>query len=1841
MKDNPLLKLMKKISFVLALLLMPMMMFGDSYTSLWKKVSEAQAKDLPQTQINVLSQIIDKATWDKEYGHLLKAQLMKAAAQTQISPDSLDTEILRLEGEEQATGDQVLRSVYQAVLGTIYADRNDIDGKYKAMSKKWFEKAMEKPELLAQHKCAEYKPAMVEGIDSKVFNDDLLHVIGIMAGDYKTMYHYYVGKGYRAAACMSAIQWLRQNCSDNCRMAKKSRYLLQVDSLMQTYGDLPEAGELAIARYQYLSTATDVSAEDRVNYINYALAHWGAWPRINILRNALSDLQQPSFTISVGDYMLLPDKPRKLYINAIRNITTLNINVYRLNLDGSTRLDPSVKDDYARLQRVMAPAPVQTITKRYLGMPAWKETGDSAFIDPLPVGVYLIEASTDNSNIEPRRALLRVSNLYIMYETLPDSHLRVAVVNATTGQAVPGANVKLTSVNYQDRDKRTTTQLVTDKNGEVDYKFQRNAPQFVYAYTQDDKSCGEFETVNAYYNYWEPRQQSEKLHLFTDRSLYRPGQVVHAAAILFHADNEQTKSKPLDNQSVVLVLNDANGKTVAQQTLTTDGFGKVSADFTLPQNGLTGNFMLLAKYKGAYAYASLNVEQYNRPTFQVEFDKYDKTFQIGDTVQLRGVAKSYAGVPVRGAKVALTVERRQSLWWRWNANAEPTVVLIDSVQTGDDGSFVAKVPMLYPENVDIDRPFYYAMHVNALVTDIAGESHEASTSLPLSNRASVLTSDLPSRSLRDDLKTLRFTRQNAGGEPIDGMVSYRFDQEEWKTAKANQSIELDKKLASGLHRLEAICEQDTLRQEVVVFNLNDKKPAVETNDWYYLSAQRFSDSKPVYLQYGTSAEGTQVYYAIFAGNKVIERGTKNLDNEVVTRKLQYKKEYGDGITITMAWVRNGKLYSHTSQIARPLPDQQLKLEWKTFRNMLTPGQKEEWTLSILDPQGKPAHAQLLATMYDKSLDAILPHKWSFNNGYYDALAFTQWNGGSNEALSLYGFQNYRNLTERELDFAHFDPSMFTFASPVVFYTRARVMKSEAVGAVADVNIRGAHKMVLTEMNAALEAQDQTQDSNDAAQPIQANQVRENLNETAFFFPALTTDKDGNVAIRFTLPESVTTWRFMGVAHDLQVNYGLIEAEATARKTVMVQPNLPRFMRMGDKAQVNTRIHNTSDKRVCGTARLQLLTPDAETVVGEWTKTFVANPDQSVNVSFDVDADQVAAHAKGENLLVARILAEGKGYSDGEQHYLALLPNQEYVTATVPFTQNGPGVKTIDISRLFPTTHAGNKLTVEYTNNPAWLMIQALPTLASPNDRNAVSLASAIYANSIGRSIIKSSPLIAQTLKAWQQETGTETSLMSNLNKDEELKTMVLSETPWVAEADNETDQKGKLIGFLDESTIDYRLNTFTSKIRDLQNTDGSFSWWPGMPGSSYMTISVVKMFTRLNSMLGTQAETADLLSRAFAYLDRTIADEVKELKKLEKKGTKHLTPSELACNYLYANALAGRKATSDINYLVGLLEEKPSELTIYGKAGSAVILAQYGKQKKAEEYLQSIIEYTVYKEEVGRYFDTKRAAYSWFDYRIPTQVAAIEALKALKPGDKQTIEEMQRWLLQEKRTQAWDTPLNATDAVFAFLADAQGMADLSKLAGQAPATLKIDGKALELPKATAGIGYVKTLAPSTKGSTFTAEKTGTGTSWGALYAQFWQKATDVEDASAGLSVKREIVTSKGPADGNTLKVGSKVKVRITITADRDYDFVQVQDKRAACLEPVGQLSGYRGGYYCAPQNNATNYYFDRLAKGKHIIETDYYIDREGEYTSGICTAQCAYSPSFSAREAAKTLKVNP
>ena len=1860
---------MKKYVLYLAIVMMAPLttMKGQNYASLWKQVEDAENKDLPKTEQQLLRQIAIKAETEKAYGHLLKAELQEARSLTAVSPDSLEPAVERLKQHAAQTQDAALRAVYNAVLGEIYRSNRSLDiDNYQQIADAFFDKALAEPEKLAAIKASAYEPFVKSGSDSKIFGNDLLSVIGYETGRYQPLRDYYIKSGNRRASLMASLELLEQERPDEYVPLNKSVYLQRLDSLVNEYADLTEAGEVAIRRYSYMDSQTDATAEQKWQYINYALEHWGAWQRMNILRNHLRDLTSLTFNASMAHQVNIPGHSQNIDLENLRGIHALTMRIYKVKADGNIEARPSSNDGYKKIKPLLTPMPEMTQTRHYVGKKAYETFTDSMTIDGLPTGVYMVEFESLPAT-KVVRQLYFVSDMRLLVQSLPDNKIRYVAVSGTTGQPVKNARLQLMTGFGKDR---ITTTVTTDEKGEYVYTYKDDRPHRLYLTSPSDKACPPMNGYG-YFTYYEAQESTDHTVLYTDRKIYRPGQTVHVAAISYttrHGYENQVNS----GRSIRLQLRDANYEIVAEKQVTTDDFGTCTADFTLPSHGLTGVFSVSADDHTQY----IHVEEYKRPTFEVVFPEVNQHYEDGDTVVVKATARSYAGVPVQGARVRYSVIRRQAFWWftysrYWSGGvigtgSDEEIMARGEAITGTDGTFVVEMPMILPKT---KYPMFYNFVVTADVTDQGGETHQGQLSLPLGNRKTAFSTTMPDKVLAEKVPQVMFNLRNAAGIDIAATLQYRIDNGKWTEANTNSQLStLNAQLStlkSGNHTLEAVCQGDSLKRDFVVFSLNDKHPATPTDDWFYLSAAQFpNDGQPVTLQVGSSAKDVHIVYTILAGNNIIEQGAANRSNELVNRKFTYKEEYGNGLLLTFAWVKEGKAYTHQATIQRPLPDKQLQLQWQTFRNRLTPGQEEEWSLVITAPAvpGKtadrtPAKAQLMATLYDKSLDQLAEHEWSLTPSCWLPTPSTNWSVPSWGSLSFYGSKHLGRLTTSGLDFTSFNHELYP--SPYFYGRRTRLYKNVPVALMAKSSVSVtesdmADEDVLHEVvvgygkmsdNANEEEKAEEDDygmgpGDDGGET--AVQLRENLNETAFFYPQLTADGNGLVTLKFTLPECLTTWRFLGIAHTQDMMYGTMTDEAIAKKDVMIQPNMPRFLRIGDKGSVSARIINTGEKTVSGTVRMQLIDPETEAIVSQRSQTVTLAPDSTASVSFDCQPQ-----GDWNPLLIAKFTVSGKDFSDGEQHYLPILPNEERVTLTVPFTQNEPGTKTIDLTKLLPehqsqSSNRNAKITVEYTNNPAWLMIQALPTIAQPSDDNAISQAASLYANAIGRHILEQNPNAKHVFEAWNHEQGNETSLMSNLQKNADLKDLLLNETPWVMDANHEKEQKQRLADFFDENLMSHRLTTATGKLAALQLSDGSWSWWKGMVGSTYMTVEICEMLVRLNQMVGHQEETENMLESAFKYLGKEAVELVDEMKKEEKKGHKQVFPSHKALQWLYVCAIDGRPLPAKVqaanDYLKNLLKKDTKNQTIYDKALSAIIL-------NSKTYIKSLKEYTVYKEEMGRYYDTQRASYSWRDYRIPTQVAAIEAIQRLTPDDTQTITEMRRWLLQEKRTQAWDTPINSTDAVYAFL-----NGNASELKAQEKTVLAVDGKAIETSSATAGIGYIKATVPAEHVKTFTAQKTSTGTSWGAVYAQFMQPTAEISDQKSGISIKREIMRAEANSTlstqhstlntlHSTLKVGDRIKVRLTIEADRDYDFVQVVDKRAACLEPVSQLSGYHHYYYIAPKDYTTNYYFDVLSKGKHVIETEYYVDRTGQYETGTCTVGCAYSPEFRGLTKSRTITV--
>ncbi len=1831
---------MKKIATLILsiLLFFPLTINADSYKKLWQDVQEANEKDLPATQIECLKKIISKAKDDSSYGNLLKAQNMYLEVIWTISPDSIQPKIdeIKLMADSLEEKDPALASIYYAVLGKTYEDCPTLSS--KEFSYSFYEKALKDPQMLSKAKALKYEPFIVKRADSKFFNNDLLSLIGQLSHRYDIMHSYYQLSGNRIATMLSALWMLTERMDSSPfsgSLLRKSPYLASLDSLINIYGDLDAASEIAQQRYQYMSSCADVTIEDLYSYLNMAIGRWGNFKSSNKLRNELMTLTCPMVSCNLPSKVAYSGNPIFLEIEA-RNVQTLKVTTSRVNFDGDLDISPSNEAGYRELKKNITPLSETVRTKKYIGQPEYRIIKDSIDLGSLPIGVYLLEVETNKISVKPLRTLLYVTSMYVLTQQLPDNKTRLAVVDATTGQPVKKANIDIGLTGGEN------STILTDDNGEYIYQATSKSINSLRAYTQEDKASPSTYSWNNF-SYYENKGDKEILNLFTDRRIYRPGQTVHVTSILLN-NKDGLSCKAIEDREFTLTLKGANLKVIDQKTLKTDSYGTASADFLLPDDGLMGNFSISAS-SGAQGSTIISVEKYVRPTFQVEFPEINSRYSSGDTLEVTAHAITFSGIPVQNAKVKYTIKRSQALWWHFyvpsKGNLAQETLLKGECQTDEEGAFKVEIPMILPSwaaqdgvsREDFNRfSRIYTITATVEVTDLSGETRTGEISLPLSNKKAAFAVDLPSTILRDSLNTITFTLKNFLGVDVDEKVKYyvdgSFNAFEARTNTPTKiTWNLIDKLSSGKHTLTAYCEGDTLKQDFIVFSLEDEKPPVNTHDWFYLSSEEFpEDGSPIYLQIGSSDEDVHMLYTAISGSSVISQGTVELSNHTITHEIKYDEKYGSGLLISVAWVKQGKTYTHNFNLKRRLPNKDLLLSWATFRDRLSPGGKEEWRLTITKPNGEAVKAQLLATLYDQSLDDIIPLKWTFSDNISQSFPSSMWKSLSYGTLSLDA--SSRNIMHgvRSLKFNFMDFGGFSF-SPMGITRVGGIRKGKILSQNLDAQ-DVALPMMLDEENETQNPDDkETSKTSFSSSP----QIRENFQETAFFFPALETDNLSGVTLKFTLPESVTSWRFIGLAHDKDMNHGQIEALSTARKNVMVQPNPPRFIRQKDKTTVSSKVINFLDRTVQAQVTFSLKDVETNRQVYQKTRNIVLKASSTQEVAFDFSLEDEST------LLILEISVRGNNFSDGERHYLPVLPSREMVTLTMPIEQSKEKEKTYDVKDLFPKESKSSKMTIELTSNPAWLMIGALQYVSSLKSENAINIATAYYANSLGEYILNESPRIKEVIKDWEKESSSK-SLKSDLEKNQELKAIALDETPWLLDAINETDKKKELARFFDCESLHENQSSLLEKLKNLQTRDGSFLWFSSSKnGSILITASIVELLSRLNYLCGEKKETSQILSSARAFIESQINEEAKKIS--ENRQTPLFSINTTWINqYLYSNAILGitpqKDITNSIELILKTYKKDEEAQSIYDKAIEAIIKAKSGDLASAKNSLKSLEEYSVYKENIGRYYDSPKASYSWADYKIPTQVAVIEAMQLIDEKTyENTILEMQQWLLYQKRLQGWDTPINTSNAVYAFLKN-----NTLTLESENDVTIFLDGKKIVLPVETQGLGYLKTSLDVNKASSLTISKSSSNVSWGAIYTQSYQDINDIKDSSQGFSIKREFLLEDGSKATN-LKVGDKIKEVITITSLYDYDFVQITSKSPSCLENINQLSGYFNGYYREIESSSVNYFFDKMTKGTHIVETEFYVNRAGTYLTGTCQVQSAYSPEFSAQEASQILQV--
>ena len=1879
-----------KIRYLSLIVLLVMSVFApmqaQTYDNLWKELEVLERKDLPKSVISEAMKIYDKAKAEQNVPQMMKAYLTAMQYRSLLTPDSLKVDMNGLEQWASQTGSMEDKAILYSILGemTMPADVKKGLGYLQASLK-------DKDRLLLIP-VEKLRPMVRVGEASKrYFRDNLYNLLARRAIQIMQQYR------WQAAAKANQTNSLPADMTDMDQFVTYQFVPVSdcdlTAAVMQTYQSLLKAYDTETEREGWLLTGIDAlnylyrnfsgnfsndvcqqelrkwihtypavktvpeaylalaqflqyqnNQVERLRIVREGIAGYPRYEGINQLKNIEKEILNASLSLEIAT--AYPGEQQSVKVN-YKNLTGITLQLYKVNLPVTSAVlqnrTTHFESKYARLQREehfsLKP------TTDYLNV-------DTTLTIQAPqAGIYFLKAVPDGKKGVSDGTLMNVTALKTIYRPLPDGTLELVVVDAVSGQPVSEAEVTIYTEKGGGYSPQQTYQA--DKQGTLKLDFLNSNKYWYNAHTAADNAMP---ILNLWKNdyYYKESKRKEVLQLFTDRSIYRPGQTVYVSGLAYEMEKDSTRV--LADKKYTVSLYDANNNETGKVEVRTNGFGSFSGQFVLPSPCLTGYFSLRA----ADTSVSFKVEEYKRPTFDVTFEPVKVEYQVGDSIEVVGMAKTFAGAPVQNARVHYNISR--SYAWVWRFMGRGSARWEGEAMTDADGKF--SVPVHF--EIDSDRResplWYYTYNIQADVTDGAGETQQANLSLPLGSTSMVLNMDnLPDNLVKEKKLEIKLTAMNLSGEPVDTPVTYQVvEMEEQKdgqekegrkvltgTVEANKSFvpEAIYALPSGNYRLK-LSAKDTQGRECtasknfLLFSLNDKRPPFVITDWFYQDGLEFDAASPATVYIGSSEKNVYLLYDVFAGNKRLESKRIELSDSVVSFRFPYKKEYGDGILVSMAFVKDGRLYSHNARIMKPAPEKKLQLKWTTFRDKLRPGQQEEWKLTVLYPDGSPAEAEMLATMYDASLDKIYSaHKLDFGVDFHYVVPLTYWNTSYMRNAYLYVDFPLKRLRAVPLEYSELIiPSTGRMEAMVVGYggspraTLAGALKIRGRSAAnAVMNQEAVTDMVLQEEMVETSAQEKVEmGSSEELAETGDIQIRENFAETAFFYPQLRTNEKGEVSISFVLPESLTRWKFMGLAHTRNVDYGKIEATATASKEFMLQPNMPRFVRVGDKANIAASLMNLSDKGVKGTVRMELFNPETEKVFYSQKQKFDVKGGETGHVNFTFEVSDKYA------VMACRMVADGDTFSDGEQRYIPVLTDKQWVTETVPLNVNGEGAHTFSLENLFnkhSKTASEQRLTVEFTAHPAWYAVQALPVVAHPQNEDALSWATAYYAHSLAAYIVKENPRIKQVFDSWKAQGGTKETFMSNLQKNQELKNILLAETPWLAEATNEAEQKQRIATLFDLNTMNSQLAVSVEKLGELQNADGAWSWYKGMQGSRYVTTQVMEMLVRLNALTHQDADSRmqPMIQKGFEYLGKQAAEEYKSMKEAEKKGAVGLRPSEQVLRYLYICALDGKAPVDEkVNrYFIDKLSGEGKELTIYGKALGAIILQQSGKVAEARLFMQSLMEYSVVTDEMGRYFDTPKARYSWFSYKIPTEVAAMEAIQRITK-DTKAIDEMKRWLLKQKQTQTWETPIATADAVYALMAT--GASDLLANTGGVEITL---GKEVIRTPADNAIGYIKkTVSGDVMNiKKVSVDKEGTGMGWGAVYAQYLESMDQIGEQGNGLSVSRQLYKGDEALNESApLKVGDRITVRLTVKADRDMDFVQIKDDRAACMEPLQAVSGFRWGnglgYYQATKDASTQFFIDQMRKGTYVIEYQVYVNRTGEYQAGIATVQSAYAPEF-------------
>lgn len=1862
---------MKKICLLMGLMMVcfifPITLEAQNYDRMWKEVESLQKKDHSRSVIEKTESIFSQALADKNLPQMIKAFMVCSEYKVRLSPDSINIQLEKLKEWASSETDILGRSVLNSIWARIYSEGEpwEMDSIIQCLRL-----SLQEKDWLASRSAALFYPVVISKDLSKEYFDDNMYdflarqavrtLLSVSARENEKKIHNeilgiydslialysdaespYRDKKAEALTREARLVYLSDNCVYSKDKLSSDDAIKELKKLASEYQDIDVYCDIALKlaqKYNQLRERVEAMSEIRKALELYPETRW-----TEDLKKLENNILAPSLRVEIP--FVYPGYRADIKVS-YNNITSVTLEAYRLNLPPTTDKLGRNRDSEQVIKKYGTRVAVNNYT---LPPTANYKVRNTQLKYKLPdSGIYMLKLYSKQKEDVACYEVVYISPYQCVMVNLPDNMVEMVALDRMTGHPVP--NAEIVSYIRQDGKYELKNIYQTDVNGTVE--IARDKDKFV-CYSVRTSGNDFMKPVSVYsggfYTNNDSNDITKHTKIFTDRSIYRPGQKVFVSGVVYMQDGD---SISVSNDSEVTVsLLDTNRKTVENVKVQTDEFGVYSAEFVLKSNAMPGMYSV----KAGEQYETIRVEEYKRPTFDVVFSKMEDAFSFGDSVRADAKAATFAGSPLCMAKVEYKVLRQDIEWFRYYRNE--TELISGETMTDADGRFHVDFHLLKPESGNLSANFICSrFRIMATITSLSGETQSGEYVFSVGGESlSFNISGLPDKLAKERIGDIKFEVLNYDGIPVETNVRYeiyKLDGERNTVGKPVFSSEVQSRkpfvpyalssLPSGSYRLKVSTadskERETSHtQDFVLFSLSDSVPPFDTAWWFYQDGESFANDGKVDFYVGSSEEDAYLMLDVFTSEKRIESKRITFSNSIRKFSYSYKEEYGDGITVCLSLVRNGELYRETIQLAKPEPDKKLLIEWKTFRDKLVPGQTEEWKLTVRDKSGNPVKASMLASAYDASLDEFYPHGWYFSTYFrrnFLPLRFQTIAGDRRLNMNVpYDYYSAGNGIDffRGDGFTCFMSFFFNY-----YGTRGAIMTKASIPVGQENGIAASRNSVTLNYIEPEVASDETVKVTDGAS---SPALRENFSETAFYYPRLHTDSTGTVTMSFVMPDALTKWNFNGFVHTKDMDYGLVKASFTTSKPFMVQPNMPRFVRVGDDSSISSSLINMSDGNISGKVTMTISNPFSGKVVYSGTNDFNVSEGETGVVTFNYKVTE------GIDVLVCTIMAEAGEFSDGERHYLPVLSDKQLIVENVPVQLRGDETKTVDTGKLFnggSQTATNKKLTVEMTANPQWHVIQALPVLGTPSSDDAMSWSAALYANSLSLHIVKSNPKIKQVFDTWVLQGKDDKDFLSELSKNDELKNIIIEETPWLAEAEDEAARKQRIALLFDVNGMNDRLATAVTNLAQLQLEDGSWPWFKGMSSSPYIILQIVQSLARLKSLgITFDSQMNNVYQKAIGYLAKEAAEWHSRV--IKNKNT--YWPQYMIMHYLYVCAIdkdAARLADAKVNsYFTDYFMGKSASLDIQDKSVMATVMDAAGKKNEAKVLLQSVVEYMVSNEEMGSYFDTYKAGYSWCNYRIPAHVSAMEAIMRLGENKEALLDDMRLWLLKQKQVQVWDTPISSVNAIYAFLADGG-----SRLDSTSVMTANVDGETITTPDDAIGqvsvslhgeeINNVKAITVSRKGS---------GTGWASVYTQCLESMDKVKLYDGdGLRIERKYMSGDREIDRESvLSVGDKVTVSITVSADRDMDFVRIKDEKPACLEAASQLSSYSWsdglGYYRVNKDASVEFFVDSMRKGTYTITYDAYVTRSGNYVSGPASVISVYAPQFGSHSEGFTMTV--